>query len=148
MPTPTLATILRRIDRAAAAADGALRRTADADFVAGLCQVGTLRYDARSGGGVRDGAPDWQPVSGFEEVACLVRKKRSGTSEGANRPGEATQARALFAHELPAHRGYQLLMRDPLYGERAYYFHDKVVEEFDDAGVPHHWGADVQDRPL
>lgn len=147
MPDDTLATIIRRIKRAVEAARGALRRTDDLDYVAGLCHVGTLRYDARAGGGVRDGAPDWQPVVGFDEIACRVGKRSPGLSEGGGRPGEALTARVLFAHELPAHRGYQLAVADSLIGERVYYFTGPVVEEVDSDGTPHHWVGVVQDRP-
>jgi hypothetical protein len=147
MPNPTLTVILRRVNRAVETAKGDLRRTDDPDFLAGLCHVGTLRYDARAGGGVRDGAPDWQPVVGFDEIACRVGRRSPGLSEGGGRPGEALTARVLFAHELPAHRGYQLAVEDSLTGERTYYFTGPVIEEAYEDGTPHHWVGVVQDRP-
>jgi hypothetical protein len=125
----------------------------DADFLAGLCDIVTIMFDARSGGtsvgrmgGV--GPPNWQTVDGLDAVACRRGKQQVMPTEGAARPGDMASLRWLFGRELHVERGYLLVHLDPEYGRREYPVLGKTIAKVYEGGQPHHWQVYTQDRAL
>lgn len=133
---------------------GAVARVSgDADFLGGLIHRVAIEMDVRASGalvGARgsSGPPDWDPLTGLDDVACRIGKWKPGPVEGPGQPGQMTEARVLFGREIVAGRGYRLVRQDPFLGPQYYYLVDRIFVEQDDRGVEHHWVGVVRSASL
>jgi len=148
MPTPTLAAILLRRRATREAAQAELRQSDDRDFIGGMIHTVSLWYDARAVGSHAGAHPahpaDWQPVTGFDAVACRVVIKRTVPFDSIGRPGSMRVGRVLFPQEIPADQRNSLVFEAATFGTLRLYLIGPVVNAHE---MDHHWYADFADRP-
>lgn len=125
-----------------------LPRTADRDFLTGMCDVVALQWDTGYLGGdvgpMGDPvvSPDdrWSAVEGFEAILCRITLKQFVLTQGAGRPGQTADGRVQFGQAIPADRRNRLVYQDPVFGLR-YFYLTGPVEPKKELQTPHHWFA-------
>lgn len=143
---PSIALILRRMAAVRDVLPPGLRQTSDQAYIGGMIHTVALYYDAAAGRGPRGGTKlDWQPVGGFEAIACRVVLRRPEPTEGAGKPGDLVMGRVLFGQQIPAGRGNKLVWESPDGPTMHLYLVGPVIDAH---GMGAYWYADITDQAI
>lgn len=145
-----LAVLIRRRLAAVSAAFPGIVTSDDPYYPDHLIHACAIQYDANAPAATTTAhagdRPDWQPVIGLGDVACLIVWKKSTPTEGEGRPGVLTIGKVQFAQSIVADRRHRLVYTDPDSDLTLYaYLRERVRNAH---MMNHHWVAEIQNRPL